>query len=303
MARAARNPRLEAIRGRMSRMDTVERPKAAKLMVYGGPGSGKTFLTMGIAQQLKGDGDILFVDARDGWVSLEPYAWATEDVIYSGEYFPASELAALANALEEDKRTGSGPLANVNVIQLDEYSTWYKTVLEDAATKRLGAAARGDDNLPEIIGTDHGPASQIMEAVLDKFGRIPGLHVLIVAHAREKAQKVPGASDPIINYAPNFPPLSLVNISATLHSMAFLGVKIDGAGHYIRTVTAMPTSRIMAKSRIPGMSAKMDPSDYVENVVAWLDNSHYDEATPGSDDIVVEPGDELIADGDEQAKA
>jgi hypothetical protein len=131
-----------------------------------------------------------------------------------------------------------------------------------------------------------------MEAILDKFHSIPDLHVLIVAHAREKAQKVPGSSDPVVNYAPNFPPLSLVNIAATLHSMVFLQGKIDGRGHYTRTVTAMPTARIMAKSRIPGMTVQMDPTDYIDTVLAWLDSSHYDRI-PATEDVVLEAGSEL----------
>jgi hypothetical protein len=138
--------------------------------------------------------------------------------------------------------------------------------------------------------------------VLDKFHSIPNLHVVIIAHAREKAEKVPGSSDPLIKYAPNFPPLSLVNISATLHSMVFLSAKVDGRGHYVREVVGMPTGRIMAKSRIPGMTVKMDPSDYVDTVVAWLDNSHYDRI-PATEDVVLEAGEELIAEGDEQAQA
>lgn len=259
--------RKSAILGRMSRMDEAVPDRNFVGQIYSIPGAGKTDLVARVAQALRGDRQVLFVDARQGWISLEDKPELKEEVIYSGSYYPSKDLMALADMLLEDRETG-GPTANVGVLVLDEYTTWYKDVLEDSVRGRTGI----DDVelLPAVEGLDHGPAAAIMEAVLSKLVSVPDLDVLLVGHAREKAERSAAGSPARTTYSPNYPPLMKINIDALLHSSVFLQRKVDGRGTATRTVITAPSSSIQAKNRLSTMPiGEITPEKYIEAIVAW----------------------------------
>lgn len=272
--------RKNAILGRMSRMDEVVPDRNVVAQLYSTPGAGKSTLIAELAQALRGNGQVLWTDARQGWISLEDKPHLKEEVIYSGSYYPAKDLMALADMLIED-RENDGPTSNVSVLVLDEYTTWYKDVLEDSVRGRTGI----DDVelLPAVEGLDHGPAAAIMEAVLSKLVSVPDLDVLIVAHAREKAEKGGGGSQRT-SYSPNYPPLMRINIEAMLHSSAYLQRKIDGRGVATRTVITAPSGTIQAKNRFSTMPiGEITPEKYIEAIVAWKNGDGVTQATANVD--------------------
>jgi len=259
--------RKAAILGRMSRMDETVPDRNVVAQLYSVPGAGKSTLIAELAQALRGDRQVLYVDARQGWISLEDKPELKEETIYSGSYYPAKDLMALADMLLDD-RENDGPTSGVGVLVLDEYTTWYKDVLEDSVRGRTGID--GVELLPAVEGLDHGPAAAIMEAVLAKLVSVPDLDVLIVAHAREKAERVRGAGEARTTYMPNYPPLMRINIEALLHSSVFLQRKIDGRGKATRTVITAPSSTVQAKNRFSTMPiGEITPKQYVQAIVAW----------------------------------
>jgi len=282
---AKRPDRKTQVLARMrSASDTSHRPDAA-IQIYGTPGWGKTTIAAALAQQLKDGGDILWIDSSDGFAAVMDEAWATEDVIYGGEHFPAEDLTALATALAES-RDMENEFSTVRVLVLDEFSSWYREVLEVAARDRTGT--NDDDNAPETIGTDHSLPAALLESVFMKFHRIPNLHVIVVAHAREKTEKIPGGTRKV--YHPHYPPLMNINIAAKLHSSVFLEGKTNGKGEVERMIVAQRTPLVEAKNRIPGMpTGKISPSEYIRRVVAW---THFEEYDGPTEDLTEEPVEE-----------
>lgn len=253
--------------------------------IFGKPGSGKTFMLAGLAQTLKGDGEILWLDSSDGFISLKDEDWAQEDLLYSG-FTPASDLTAAAVALREAKRTGAGDLAGVTVVVLDEFSSWYQEILEDAARGRTGTNA--DDNMPEVIGNDHSLPAGVLVAAFEKFHAIPGVHVLLGAHVREKVARNGGSTI----FHPHYPPLMRINIEAKLHSSVLLRSKLTGKGAKERTVVTDLTSTVEAKNRISGMSGEITPREYIQRVAAWVEKTDYTGPHEDLSDLPDDPADQ-----------
>ena len=82
---------------RMSDMESTEVDLLHRIMLYGPPGGGKTVLAMMTAQSLKtAGGRILYIDSKDGWVSLLDWPKLQVDVTRF-PYKSYADLPALAS--------------------------------------------------------------------------------------------------------------------------------------------------------------------------------------------------------------
>ena len=235
-------------------------------MLYAEFGAGKTVTTMALAQSLKGDGDILFCDSSDGWVSLQEFPDLMEGVDRFRATDPA-DLIPIANGLTS-KKLKSRRKRPYTVVVLDEASSIFDTLLEQSIRDKYGLDP--DDPFPEIEGREYGPATMALESLMRKFHDAPDVHVLVTAHAREVAE-----SGGIKELRPSFPPKAYAVMMRKLHVCAALSARKQRDPktkklNYVRTVQLLPSANTAAKSRIPGSPMSCDPVEFIELVTGWV---------------------------------
>lgn len=114
---------LDALNSLVVPMENTE-PKF-KGMFYGESGAGKTVLAMELAHKLKGDGNIIYIDSVEGWVSLLNHPGLINGVsrmVYQG----LSQLDTLIMAIVN----GYAPYDKTTVIVYDELSVIAKLDLD-----------------------------------------------------------------------------------------------------------------------------------------------------------------------------
>ena len=231
-------------------------------MIYSEFGMGKTVTTMALAQELKGDGDILFCDSSDGWVSLQEFPALMEDVDRFRVTDPA-DLIVIANGLTS-KKLKSKRKRPFTVVVIDEISSVFDVMLENYLREKHGLTA--DEQLPEAEGKEYGPPTAALESMLRKFHDAPDVHLILTAHAREVGETK--------ELRPSFPPKAYAVVMRKLHVCAALSARrkkaAGGAVTYERSVQLLPSAAVAAKSRIPGSPLKTDPLTFIEMVSSWV---------------------------------
>lgn len=264
-------------------------------VLYSEFGVGKTVAVMGIAQAIRGDGDILFCDSSDGWTSLTQFEGFTDDADRFRVTDPA-DLIPIANGLASGKLV-SKRKNRYSVIVLDEGSSMYDTMFEQYIRDKYGL--RPDDQLPEVEGRDYGPPTAAFESMLRKFHDVEGLHVIVTAHARE----VGDAKE----LRPSLPPkaYNVLMRKAQICAAMSASRKKNAATQevtYVREVQLQPSARVAAKSRMPNSPVKMSLEDFIPALVDWVVSPEFGTVTePQSEELaeVAEPDEEL--DGDDVA--
>lgn len=270
---------LNAMLSRMADLDHQDVDKDLMGMIYGGPGAGKTTTAMALAQQLRGEGKVLLLDSAEGFVSLEAMPGLAEATTIVPNV-TSKELAAVSEALL--KRTKD--FKDYTVVVIDEASSLAQEVLENVVRERAGVTI--GEELPEIEGRDYGPMTQIMGAIIRRLQKVEGLHVIIVAHDREKEDKRRG-----LLISPQFTPLLLKEIQKLMHVTGYQVARIDAKGSYTYQVQARPTVSVQAKSRIPATPVIQSPEEFVEFVSTWA------LGTSIAHDLNLPEGDEEIPEG------
>lgn len=231
-------------------------------MIYSEFGMGKTVTTMALAQQIRGDGDILFCDSSDGWVSLQEFPALMEGVDRFRVADPA-DLIVIANGIAGGKLK-SKRKKKFTVAVVDESSSIFDMMLENYLREKHGLGP--DDQLPEAEGKEYGPPTAAFESMLRKFHDASGVHVILTAHAREIGETK--------ELRPSFPPKAYAVAMRKLHVCAALSAKrkkvAGGATTYERSVQLLPSASVSAKSRIPGSPLKCDPIEFIELVSGWV---------------------------------
>jgi hypothetical protein len=257
-------------------------------MLYGAFGTGKTIAAMKLAQELTSGSGILYLDSADGWVSLEPFPELKQDTTY----YPlssATDLAAIADALA--KRAPGFEFFDVLVV--DELSSVAGEVLEDANRSRTGVK-RGDI-LEETIGEDDGVATQIVTSLVRTLKKTRNLHIIFVAHDREKVV------NKVTVHSPQFSPLLNSEIQKLMHVTGYMSSKVTerkGKPTYERTIQSWPTAFVAAKNRLGEMPFKTDVDTWVNVIADWAlggDPLQEPNETPelSEDDLVNVPEDDV----------
>lgn len=294
---------LNSIMSSISSMSDDVADKDFAGMIYSEFGMGKTVTTMALAQALKGDGDILFCDSSDGWVSLEEFPGLLEDADRFRIANPA-DLIVLATNI------GSGKLKSTRkrrytVVLIDEVSSVFDAMLENYLREKHGLSP--DDPMPEAEGREYGPPTMALESMIRKFHDISGVHLLLTAHAREVGETK--------ELRPSFPPKAYAVVMRKLHVCGALSARrkrvAGGDLTYERSIQLLPSAAVSAKSRIPGSPLKVDPFELIELVTDWVESEHFVADTQGKADggIVEVPdeepeeleGDDIEFDADEVA--
>lgn len=239
-------------------------------MIYSEFGMGKTVTTMGLAQALRGDGDILFCDSSDGWVSLQEFPTLMEHTDHFRVTDPA-DLVVVANGIASGKLK-SRRKKRISVVVIDESSSIFDTMLEQYVREKYGLSP--DEPFPEIEGREYGPATMAFESLLRKFHNASGVHVILTAHAREVGE---GGTREL---RPSFPPKAYAVVMRKLHVCAALSARRKKdmqtkETYYERSVQLLPSAVVSAKSRIPGSPLKCDPLEFIELVTNWVDSDSF----------------------------
>ena len=281
----ARTP-ADKLLARMTDMEHQEIEKTFFGLFYGDKGVRKTTTAQYLAQKLKGNGRILFVDSAEGWVSLDnfPKLKRSTDRIQVDD---PRDLMVLSRAL----RTRAKGYEDYSVVILDEYSSWWQDTLHAYAYEKAGKDPATDE-LPEIDWTWYGPPQQAMMNVLKNFQRTEGLHVIIISH--EQGRAIQGEK----NGPQRYTPLLGTKLSAGVGQLAHVVARFESrkvGKTYVTEAQVQPTRYVEAKTRIGGMEVKEEANDLVELIAEWINDSEAmaeDLAAPEANVVADEPEDD-----------
>lgn len=229
-------------------------------LLYGDKGTGKTTAAMALAQKLRGEGQILFVDSAEGFASLDsPKFSALKQATHRIRVDDPRELMPLSKALR-GRVKGYEPFT---VVVLDEYSSWWTDTLHSFAREKAGVTE--DEELPEIDWTWYGPPQQAMLNVFKNFHKTVGLHVIVVAHEQGRAVKGDSSGNQRIT------PLLGTKLSGSIGQLSHVVGRFEArkvGDKYSREVQALPTRYVDAKNRMD-LPVKLDVVEFVKQAAAW----------------------------------
>lgn len=243
---------------RISAMESQITSKDFISLLYGSYGVGKTLLGLAIAQYLKGDGRILFLDSSDGFVSAEEFPALMEGVDrYRVDDY--RELGVLGEAL---KNRAPG-FEEYTVVQLDEVSSWFTDMLH--AWVREAEGVTNDAPLPEIEGKHYGPPTHVFTETIGRFHKTEDMHLILVSHEQSRGREGSEITGPAL------PPRFLREINQKMHLVGRVEGVIRG-GDYERKVQTQPSRRVVAKSRLSNLSPVEMVEDVPEKVYEWINS-------------------------------
>lgn len=252
-------------------------------MFYGPMGTGKTTLAVGLAQRLTKTGRILYLDSSDGWVSLNNFPDLKIGVtrLRYGSY---DDIMGIAQSLQ--KRVKG--FEDFDCIVIDEASTIAEGVLDEVIIDKHGSVTE------EAEGKDYRPMGQLVMAALNKLHQTEGLHIILVAHDKERPDH-----RKVIITGPGFSPMLGKSIGKLMHVVGYVSNTITGSANapvYQYLIQCQPTKLIQAKCRIGGMPVSVEVGDAVEIIAGWVDGTMSTDLNES--EVFIEPlDDELPTDG------
>lgn len=245
--------------------DLSESTATFQAMIYGNSGTGKTVMSMQIAQEITPVGkNILYIDTASGWVSLNNHRELKERTKRM-KYINLAQLEALCTAI----RTEHPPFNTLGSVIVDEASSIADTTLDEIVKYRASQDRAKDEDMP--TQPDYGAATnRVRKAFMDLL-TLPGIHVILVAHARKDKD-----NQNIEVTSPSFMPKLSQKIKQPLHLVAHLsGNDIPGTegkeSQYVRILQVHPTRRIDAKTRIGGLSPQVEYPTFITKLKLWLE--------------------------------
>lgn len=260
-------------------------------LFYGGKGVQKSTTAMGLAQKLRGDGQILFAASGNGFSGLDRFPVLKRHTQHLRMDDPR-ELYQLSKAL----KTRTKGYEDFTVIVLDDFDSWWQDTLHAFAREQAGTTE--DEELPIIDWTWYGPPQQAMMNTIKNFYKTTGLHVIITAHDQGRPLKgEKGGPD-------RFEPLLGTKLSAGIGHLAHVVGRFEGrttkdpntkqAKHVVE-VQIQPSRYVDAKSRLSNTNEiKVGVRDLVTLCAEWVLSGSMEEdlAQPEQHVVVDEPTEE-----------
>ena len=270
--------RLKAVLGRMVDMEHQEIEKDLFAAIYGDKGTTKTTAAQVLAQKIRGEGRILFVDSSDGWVSLDNFPKLKRHTDYLSVPDPA-ELMVIAKGL----LSRSKGFEEHTVIVLDEVSSWYDDALTGYIRETRGIEP--DEPLPKAEWNDYGPPQAALINVIKTLHKVQGLHVIIVAHEQMRQIKGDANSQRAIMAMG-------AKLSERIGQLAHVVARFESRmvrKEYIREAQVLPSTYVDAKTRIGGLPMKMPVKDLLDEISDWIfDSQRVEEDLTGPERQVAE---------------
>lgn len=251
--------------------DVESKTKAFRGCFYGPSGVGKSVLAIQTAQNLLQNipMGILHIDTAEGWVSLENHDGLRKRV-KSQPFTTISDLEIISYAIENK----IGLYSRIGVVVLDEGSKMSKIDIDRAHTARMQNVSESSDKFshtPEW--PDYHVALARYRRMLYSFYKIPGLHVIITAHEKDRVYKSGREAGQIEFTFPGFTKEIAKEVKEPLHLVASITAtyvndpKVAGPS-YARIAQVHPTKRYDAKTRIYSDIVSMD----VKYIPDWIGN-------------------------------
>ena len=259
-------------------------------LFYGGKGVHKSTTAMGLAQKLRGDGQILFAASGNGFSGIDRFPALKRHTQHLRMDDPR-ELYQLSKAL----RTRAKGYEDFTVVILDDFDSWWQDTLHSFAREQAGTSE--EEELPIIDWTWYGPPQQAMMNTVKNFYKTMGLHVIITCHEQGRPLKgEKGGPD-------RFEPLLGTKLSAGIGHLAHLVGRFEGrVKKNVQTkqvesvveVQVQPSRYVDAKSRLSNTNEiKLDSVMLVKKAAEWVLGGGIETAPAKEQDVVAdEPSDE-----------
>lgn len=249
----------------------------ARLLLYGDSGSGKSVLSMRIAQRITPPGQsIVYVDTSEGWVSLKNHPPALRDRTILVEYQGYSQLETLVEGIAWAKQhPGQQDVMkrweNVGCVLIDEFSVAIRNDLNFMTKARAESpegVKEGKDPYapmwPDMRHSTH-KTSTIERALLGL-----NLHTIFTCHERIDKDKngVTKTTMSLMRETREYvkEPLHLVGrVSADIVPGA-----TDTGNLYRRSVQCHPSKTVDAKSRIGNLQISESFNSLIDKLGNWL---------------------------------
>jgi hypothetical protein len=259
---------VDSILNRITDLSQTSIDKRVICLGYGGHGVGKTVLMAGIAQALKGDGRVLWLDSSDGYVTLED--WREEGLLDDVDYLSVplwQDLPGIADAVVNRRKTPKVDLAKTTVVVLDESSSWFLSMLYDSVREAEGL--KESDPLPDVEGRHYQRPTQAFLSIITQFIKRPDIHILMTAHEQER-----GKTEASQQVGPSLPPAFLRGLNAKMH-MVFRVEGIMKLNGYARQVQVQPSRKVSAKSRIRGIGPIIEFEELPGILYGWTTSDSF----------------------------
>jgi len=239
-----------------------------KTLLYGESGTGKTVLGMQILQQFTPENKrIVFIDSARGYVSLNNHPELkrrTKRIQYEG----LVQIAALANAIKQ----GKPGFADIGAVMVDELSS---IQIKDTHVVMKG---RGESTgeFAQPSQPDMGVTTVRMIKNFSPLLELP-IHVILTSHLREDELKIGKMETGRMVTRPFLMPQLSGVLRGLVHEVLYLSADtkapVGGKPTYARTLQVMPTNKIVAKTRIGGLSPTVSPATYIKALGEWIEGS------------------------------